>query len=914
MPDEQGQASAAPTQGKGASPAASPISEAARLDVDHAIELLHSSTAGLSDDEVARRRKQHGANVLPSHDAGAWQVLIHQLNSPLLLLLAITAAISFALGDHTDSIIIAIILAASIGLGFMNEYRAARTARSLRNRIQFSIVVTRGGQHVRVNATDLVPGDLVHMHMGEVVPADLRLLQVKNLSCDEGILTGESASVDKSSKAIPDAQAITDMANCAFMGTIVSSGEGKGIVVATGKQTQLGAIAAGLTEQRPETTFQRGLRQFSLLLMRVALVLTALIMVTNLALKRDMITSVMFALSIAIGITPQLLPAVVSTSLASGTKALAKVKVLVKRLVCIEDLGDVDTLVTDKTGTLTDGHVTYEAAFDCTGKTDDTLAALALLASAVELDASGTAVGGNDLDRALAESPAAALARDSRLSVVDTLPFDHERQRSSALVTPAAASEQPKIAQNRSVDPQPSGPQPTSELGIDGPTLLVKGAPEKVLDACSTVPDEARHLLDQLFGRGERVIAVASRPAPGTSQISATDEQNLTLRGFLTFNDKPKASARESLAQLHALGVTVKLATGDNAIVAKKVCTDLGFENAETLTGKDVDALDDTALRSAAERATIFARVTPEQKARVIRVLRGKGHSVGFLGDGVNDALALHAADVGISVDTGADVAKEAADVILLDKDLGVLGNGIREGRRIFANTIKYVLMGTSSNFGNMFSAAGASAILTFLPMLPGQILLNNLLYDVSQLAIPTDHVDEERLERPTRWDIDYIRSFMMLFGPISSIFDFITFAVMLGIFNADPMLFRSGWFLESLATQTLIVFSIRTQRIPFWRSRPSAPLVASILGILALAVGLLYTPLAPILGFTQLPPAFFALLAVLMVVYLTLVELGKRLFFRQRATANQRAELHAKRVQADRIRRRLSALNWPHD
>jgi Mg2+-importing ATPase len=531
----------------------------------------------------------------------------------------------------------------------------------------------------------------------------------------------------------------------------------------------------------------------------------------------------------------------------------------------------MDVLITDKTGTLTDGSVSFSAAVD-TGEAGRTLR-YGLLAT----EETGPA-GGNALDAALWQAASATPGADRRIALV---PFDHERRMTSALADTA-----------------------------EGRLIVVKGAPESVLAHCLDVPAAAQATLQAQFAAGSRVIAVASRPAPQASALSAADEHDLHLDGFLVFLDPPKAGAAGSLRRLAALGITVKIATGDNAVVAEKVCADLGLVSGGTLTGTDIDALDDAGLTTAATAATVFARVSPEHKARLVRLLR-QNHDVGFLGDGVNDALALHAADVGLSVDTAADVAKDAADVVLLEKDLGVLADGVAEGRRIFANTIKYVLMGTSSNFGNMFSAAAASAVLKFLPMLPGQILLNNLLYDSSQLAIPTDHVDQEQLVAPAHWDIAFIRRFMLFFGPISSLFDFLTFWVMLHVFHAGPALFRTGWFVESLATQTLVIFAIRTRRIPFLRSRPSWPLVSAV-GAVVLVGGLLpFSPLSRLLGFQPLPIGFFAALAVMVVGYLVLIEVAKRVFF-----ANPAGRLplprRRSRGRGHQMQRRVSRFSYP--
>jgi Mg2+-importing ATPase len=533
---------------------------------------------------------------------------------------------------------------------------------------------------------------------------------------------------------------------------------------------------------------------------------------------------------------------------------MARRNVLVKRLVCIEDLGDVATLFTDKTGTLTQDRISFMRAVAADSCTIDEVVDAGLLCCEGSVH-NGQLVGGTGLDAALWSSPVAQTTRPgvAGYTNVSALPFDHERRLSSVLV-------------NR-----------------DGQrTLITKGAPESVLARCRGVAPTITAALDAELADGNRVVAVARRDAPDLQQLTPADERDFTLLGLLVFLDPPKTDAAEALRRLDALGITVKIVTGDHATVAEKVCRDLGLTVEGTLTGTDIDRLDDTQLAVAIPKMTVFARVSPEHKARVVRLQRLGGNDVAFLGDGVNDALALHAADIGISVDSATDVAKDAADVILLEKDLGVLADGVAEGRRIFANTIKYVLMGTSSNFGNMFSAAGASIFLPFLPMLPSQVLLNNLLYDTSQLAIPSDNVDEEQLRRPSHWDIRFIRRFMLYFGPLSSVFDFATFGLMLWVFHAGAQEFRTGWFVESLATQTLVIFAIRTRRVPFTRSQPSLPLTLAALTVVAVGAVLPVTPLAPILGFQALPAGFFAALVALVVGYLALVEVAKRTFYRR--------------------------------
>lgn len=845
--------------------------------VEQVLGWLDSSAAGLSSAEAAARLARHGPNAVQTHHVNALAVLGRQLRSAVLILLAGTAIVSYFLGDSMQAVIIGIILAASIGLGFVNEYRAEHAAAELHGRVRHNALVRRDAKFVSVAVTDLVPGDVIRLSLGEAVPADVRLIEVTGLECNESILTGESMGSEKSPEAVPAGAELAESTDLAFMGTIVSAGEGIGVVYATGKDAEFGRIAAGLDKRQPETDFQVGLRRFSYLLLQVAIALMVVILASNLLLHKPIIDSVLFSLAIAVGITPQLLPAVVSTSLATGSRQLAKAKVLVKRLVCIEDLGDIDILITDKTGTLTEGRIRLVDAIDPAGNPAEPVRRLGLLATDVDLESGG--VSANPLDAALWESPQPRQLVGEAVRRVATLPFDHERRASSVLVDDNGAR-----------------------------LLVVKGAPEQVLARCPATAAVAEQTLAGLFAAGRRVVAVATRPAAELTGITASDERDLTLAGLLVFADEPKAAARQSLSQLAALGIELKIATGDNARVAEKVCADLGLASKGTVTGAELEPLDDEGFVEAAQNHTIFARISPEQKARLIVSLRRNGRSVGFLGDGVNDALALHAADVGISVDSATDVAKDAADVVLLEKDLGVLATGVAEGRRIFANTIKYVLMGTSSNFGNMFSAAAASALLPFLPMLPSQILLNNLLYDSSQLAIPTDRVDEEQLHAPSHWNVAFIRRFMLIFGPISSLFDFLTFGLMLGVLHAGAIEFRTGWFVESLATQTLIIFAIRTRMVPFFRSRPSVQLAVTSLTVVAVGVALTISPLAHTLGFTPLPWQFFAVLAGFVAVYLVLVELAKLMFY-----AEPMIHPGPRRTRGDahRIRRRAARFHY---
>jgi Mg2+-importing ATPase len=819
----------------------------ARLNPADALARLNSAETGLTAGEAAARLSRFGPNAIRSHGARPLAVLGRQLRNPLLLLLAAATVTALIVGERTDAIIILAIVGLSVGLGFFNEYRSERVVEALHASIHHMAQVLRDGGKVTLDVTELVPGDVVLLRTGDLVSADLRLLEARELECDEAVLTGEAMPKTKQS----DADLQTDpielgLRSIAYMGTTVRGGSGSGVVVQTGPRTAFGKIAIRLGERQPETAFQRGLRSFSILLVRVTALLAGGIFVANSLLGRPVLESALFSLAIAVGLTPQLLPAIVTVSLASGARNLARKRVVVKRLISIEDLGNIEILFTDKTGTLTEGRITFKEALDPAGAASDEVLGLGLLGCAG--DSADLAASGNALDAALlaAGTPPAGYQR------VDQLPFDHVRRLMSTLVD-----------------------------GPDGARMLItKGAPESLLPRCIEVPSTAQPTLDRLFASGARVVAVAARSWHGGSQCALVDEEGLELKGFITFLDAPKADAAASLAQLKALGVEVKLVTGDNPVVAHSVCESLGLDFGETITGPELEKLSNKELLERLSGTGIFARVSPEQKSRIIMAQRGLNKDVGFLGDGVNDAVALRDADVGISVDTGSEVAKDAADIVLLGKDLGILAGGVLEGRRIFSNTMKYVLMGTSSNFGNMFSAAGGSLFLNFLPMTPTQILLNNLLYDTGEMTIPTDRVDPELLERPAQWDIRLIRRFMIFFGPISSIFDFMTFGVMLFVFHARGSLFQTAWFTESLATQSLVIFAIRTRRSPFFRSRPSLALVIGTLASVGAGLLLPFTPVGSWFGFTPLPAAFLGILAAMVVVYLALVEIGKSFFF----------------------------------
>ena len=838
------------------------LGTAAALTADEVLRRLGTSRDGLAADEAAARLRATGRNEIEQRRVNPFAILGRQLANPFLILLVVTAVLSLALHDRSDALIILAIVCVSAGLSFANEFRSENAVADLRARVQRRALVVRGGKRSTVGVAELVPGDIVQLAVGDVVPADVRLIEVHDVECDESALTGEALPATKSAAPCERGDSPLDLKSCAFFGTVVKNGAASAVVVATGRDAAFGSIAHELTHRAPQTAFESGLRSFSMLLVWVTVVLAVAIFACNALLHHSWLESLMFALAIAIGLTPQLLPAIVTISLSVGARRLAQHGVIVKRLVSIEDLGNVEVLFTDKTGTLTQGAISFRQALDPSGAASDDLAVLGLVCTEVVRDGDRI-VGGNALDVALWEAAKPAWREAvARYRVIDRAPFDFERQMMSILVD------------------APDGRR----------LLLAKGAPEAIAARCSGADATFEKLVDVQLDAGNRTIVLAQRAAPGLAELHPSEERDLAPTGVITFADEPKADAAESLRRLAALGVRLKIVTGDSDRTTRIVCRELGLPIGGVLTGKEIAALSDTELAAALDRTTIFARVTPEQKSRIIKLQRAAGCDVGFLGDGVNDAVALHDADVGISVESATDVAKDAADIVLLEKDLGILADGVVEGRRIFANTTKYVLMGTSSNFGNMFSAAGASLFLPFLPMLPSQILLNNLLYDLSEMTIPTDNVDEEQLRRPAHWDMRFIRRFMMLFGPISSVFDFLTFGVMLFVFHAGPGLFRTGWFVESLATQALVIFLIRTRRVPFFTSRPSRQLTIATLAVVAVAIALPYTPIAQLLGFVPLPSAFFGVLALMVAIYLGLIEFGKRLFFGPQAAGKPAA------------------------
>ena len=739
----------------------------------------------------------------------------------------------------------------SLALNLVQTYRSRRAAERLRERVAVTATVRRDGLWTSVPRREIVPGDVVRLSPGDLVPADGRLLESRGLHLHEAALTGESMPAEKRIAVVGEGGAAAERENRIFLGTSVVSGTGLALVTATGHETAFGDVVARLASRPPETEFERGTRQFGFFVMRTVVFLVLFVVLVNLILRRDPLESLLFALALAVGLTPEFLPIITTATLAQGAVRMARRKVIVKHLEAIQNFGSIDVLCSDKTGTLTVGEMQLTSSCDAGGTASERVLELARLNSRFQTGM------GNPLDAALAGGEESDFAG---YVATDELPFDFERRRVSVVL---------------------------SRAGVE--TLITKGAPETVLAACRDYEDGSeRRALDGVARRraeaiyrgfcekGFRVLAVATRRVERGQASTARDERDLTLAGFVAFTDPPAPGAREALQTLRRDGVRVVILTGDNELVARHVCGQVGLEDDRLVLGERVDRMTDAALAVVAERAAVFARVSPAQKNRILLALKGRGHVVGYLGDGINDAPSLHAADVGISVSGAVDVAREAADIILLQRSLRVLHEGIREGRKAFGNVMKYLLMGTSSNFGNMFSMAAAALFLPFLPMRPTQILLNNFLYDAAQVTIPTDRVDPSYIRKPQRWNIRLIRDFMLFIGPISSVYDFLTFFALLRLFHASESLFQTGWFVESLSTQTLVLFVIRTAGNPF-RSRPSAPLAVTTIGVVAAGILLPYTPIAGVLGLVPLPGAFYLFLLAVTGTYLGFVELAKR-------------------------------------
>lgn len=820
------------------------LSQLLSATAQQAVTLLDSSDEGLRSAEAAKRLAQYGPNSIRSKSFNVWKLLWRQIGgNPLVIILATATAISYLMGQRTSAYYIFGMIVLSAGLGFWNEFAAERTVRDLLKRVSLTAVIMRDGKKQEIPVHDLTVGDLVFLSPGSIVAADLRLLEAENLELDQSSLTGESKTVYKVAHELAEAPSgLNDYDNIAFMSTTVTSGFGKGVVIAVGKQTEFGKIAHAASFIKPETDFQKGLRKFGELIVKVIAVLTIAIFGINFLLGRPIVESLLFALAIAVGLTPELLPIIVTISLSHGAGKLAKKHVISKQLIAIENLGNMDILCTDKTGTLTEGRIVVTGTLGPDGQPKESLITDGILCN--------TAIHhhkiiGNAIDVALWEKadqdgikPAAGIKK------VFEEPFDYERQAMFCVTE------------------------------INGQrTLIAKGSAESIFSQCRADNVAiARQKVSQLNDEGLRLVAIATKSIVAKADYTWDDIRGVKFQGFITFLDIPKKNVDVSIRKMERLGVDLKILTGDSELVTKHICEEVNVPIKRMILGSELMNLSEAEQRQAVEECTVFARVSPSQKLHVIELLRAAGHTVGYMGDGINDIPALHSADVGISVNTAVDVAKDAAPIVLLRKGLDVIAEGIVEGRRTFSNTIKYILMGTSSNFGNMFSAAGASFFLPFLPMSPSQILLNNTLYDISQVSIPTDNVDAESLRRPRHWDIKLIKYYMLFFGPISSLYDFLTFGSMLWILHAKAPLFQTGWFVESLATQVLVVFIIRTNRIPFYKSRPSKWLTITCLSVVALGLLLPLSPLARGLGFQMLPPLYYLLLLFLVSTYLLLV------------------------------------------
>jgi Mg2+-importing ATPase len=842
----------------------------ARADSDTVLKELGSQLNGLSEAEAESRLKQVGMNEIAQEKRqSALMRLLSNIKNPLVLLLLALGVLSFLTGDLRATVVIFVMVVLGVVLRFVQEMRADNAAEKLQAMVSNTATLVRGDKEVEVSLKMLVPGDIIRLAAGDMVPADVRVLSAKDLFLNQAALTGEALPVEK--KAVPasaDVQNPLELPNICFLGSNVESGSATAVVIHTGNGTYFGSLAARIVGQRQLTSFDKGINKFTWLMIRFIAVMVPAVFLINGLSKHNWLEAFLFAMAVAVGLTPEMLPMIVTVNLSKGALAMARKKVIVKRLNAIQNFGAMDVLCTDKTGTLTQGKIVLEKHLDAHGDPSEKVLHYGYLNSYHHTGLK------NLLDEAILdhEELEERLKAKEKYRKIDEIPFDFVRRRMSVVVE--------------------------DETGLN--TLICKGAVDEVLSLCTRVevkgevievlPEhdaKRRQLADDLNGQGFRVIALAYKQMPGGSDepvYSVKDESDLILLGFLAFLDPPKDTATEALKQLHRLSVDVKVLTGDNEIITTYICKEVGMPVEHLLLGSQIETMSETELAEAASATSVFARLVPAHKERIIRALQSKGHALGFMGDGINDAPALKAADVGISVDSAVDIAKESSDIILLENSLLVLEQGVMEGRRVFGNIVKYIKMAASSNFGNMFSVVGASAFLPFLPMLPIQVLTNNLLYDFSQTTIPTDEVDADWLTKPRQWTIGKILRFILFIGPISSIFDYATFFLMLYVFNCwhNPALFHTGWFVESLFTQTLIIHVIRTNKIPFIESRASWPLIITSVIIVAVGAWLTVSPLASTLGFVPLPPLYWLFLAIMLLSYAVLTQVVKGWFVRR--------------------------------
>ncbi len=843
------------------------LREAARLPAGGALELLQSRPGGLSQEQAEQRLEEYGPNVVAQEKRHTWIALLgHALVNPLVVLLLILAIVALATGDFRAAIVMFAMVGLGVVLRLVQETRADMAAARLKAMISVTATVVRDGTAREVPLAELVPGDVVKLAAGDMIPADVRVLTCKDLFIIQASLTGESLPVEKTEAPVDaTGRSPLELTDACFLGTSVESGTATALVVATGLDTYLGAMSKALVGPPVETSFDKGVRRFTWLMIRFMSVMVPSVFLINGLTKGDWAEAFFFAMAVAVGLTPEMLPMIVTVCLSSGAIAMGRKKVIVKRLNSIQNFGAMDVLCTDKTGTLTLDRVIIEKHCDVVRKEDDDVLALVYLNSHFQTGLK------NVLDRAVLEHREIhAEINVPAWEKVDEIPFDFSRRLMSVVV----------------------------ETPEDTHRIITKGAPEEVFRRCTQFElegqlypmdpiliDDLRLEYEALSADGFRVLAVCYKDVPRKAAYSKADESEMVLRGYVAFLDPPKETARPALEALRQHGVAAKILTGDNELVSKKICHEVGLPTEHMLLGSQVETMSDAQLADEAEKTTLFARLSPAHKQRIIQALQSRRHAVGFLGDGINDAPALRAADVGISVDSAVDIAKESADVILLEKSLLILEEGVLEGRKVFANILKYVRMGASSNFGNMFSVLGASVFLPFLPMAPLQILTNNLLYDFSQVPIPTDDVDPEQIARPRPWSMKEISRFILFIGPCSSIFDYTTYFLMLYVFGAwdKPALFQTGWFVESLLTQTLIIHIIRTNRIPFLQSRASWPLIVTTAVVMMIGMWLPFSPIGPALGFEPLPRLYWPLIALTLLCYALLTQIVKGWLLRRR-------------------------------
>ena len=820
------------------------------------LQQLQTGPIGLSSDEAAKRLIRYGSNLVkPKKRSDAFALLFAQFKSPIIIILIVAAVLSFFLGDPVNAVIILVIILVSSLLGFWQERSASDAVRKLLAIVQTKATVFRDGRQEEIPVDTVVPGDIVKVNAGDLIPGDCLVLESSDLFVNEASLTGETYPAEKTVGILPQGTPLSQRTNSLFMGTNVVSGSANAVVVGTGTETEFGKVSERLELRPPETQFEHGVRQFGYLLTEVTLLLVVATFAINVYFARSVLESLLFSLALAVGLTPQLLPAIISINLAHGAKNMAAQKVIVKRLSSIENFGSMNVLCSDKTGTLTEGEIKIQSVLDFNRKESPQALLYAFLNASYQTGFS------NPIDEAIRSQHVDSTGYQK----LDEVPYDFIRKRLSILASK------------------------------DGTSLMVtKGALQNVLDVCSSVETSegssveiarVRKQIQQSFeefsSKGFRVLGIAYRNLGSEKVINKNSEVNMTFLGFLVLFDPIKPKITETIDQLKHLGISLKIITGDNRLVAGNISGQVGLVASRMLSGSDLREMSDEALLGQVNEVDVFAEVEPNQKERIILALKKAGNVVGYLGDGINDASALHAADVGISVDSAVDIAKESAYLVLLEKDLGVLVNGVKEGRKTFANTLKYVFMATSANFGNMFSMAGASLFLSFLPLLPRQILLTNLMTDFPEMTIATDNVDNEMVEQPRRWNVTFIRNFMIAFGILSSVFDYLTFGVLLFILHASVDLFRTGWFIESVISASLIVLVIRSRR-PFFKSSPGKHLLIATLTTVVVTLVLPYTPLGSLFGFEAPSIMYLLTMGLIVVSYIVIGELVKVSFYKR--------------------------------